>query len=125
MGKSRNAEIEGVKKYVNEIKRKSGETLTDRALIENVFCLHNPKLSVTDKFKKPDGNSFEVVTINNIKEGHRMFALAMWQACRSPIAHEEVCDLRDSGLFTEKDCLDALSLLSHLFYRLDNSIKKG
>lgn len=28
----------------------------------------------------------------------------------------------DSGLFTEKDCLDALSLLSHLFHRLDESL---
>ena len=114
---------EGAKKYKNELKKKSGEKITDRALIENVFCLKKPKLSVTDKYHKPDGNSFEATTIKNITEGHRMLAIAMWQAFRDPIAHEEVRDLRDSGLFTEKDCLDALSLLSHLFGRLDNSVK--
>ncbi len=117
------AVFEGSKKYINELKKKSGEKITDRDLIENVFSLKNPKLSVTDKFHKPNGNSFETKTITNITEGHRMLAVAMWQAFRSPIAHEEVCDLRVSGLFTEKDCLDALSLLSHLFNRLDNSTK--
>jgi len=115
--------FEGAKKYINELKKKSGEKITDRDLIENVFSLKKPKLSVTDKYHKPDGNSFEAKTITNITEGHRMLAIAMWQAFRSPIAHEEVVDLRDSGLFTEKDCLDALSLLSHLFCRLDNSVK--
>jgi len=119
------AVFEGAKKYINELKRKSGESITDRDLIENVFSLKDPKLSVTDKYKKPDGNSFEADTIKNINEGHRMLAIAMWRAFRSPIAHEEVCDLRDSDLFTENDCLNALSLLSHLYRRLENSeVKK-
>ena len=116
--------FEAVKKYVNAVKTKAGSTLTDYTLLENVFSLRSPKLSVTEKYKKPDGTDFETDTIENITGGHRMLALGIWTACRSPIAHEEVKDLRDSGLFTEKDCLDALSLLSHLFYRLDNSIKK-
>ncbi len=117
------AVFEGAKRYINELKRKSGESINDRELIENVFSLTNPKLSVTDKYKKLDGNSFEEETIKNITEGHRMLAIAMWQAFRCPISHEEVRDLRDSGLFTENDCLDALSLLSHLFKRLYDSKK--
>jgi len=116
--------FEAVKKYINTVKAKAGSTLTDYTLLENVFSLKNPKLSVTEKYKKPDGTDFENDTIENITGGHRMLALGIWTACRSPIAHEEVNDLRNSGLFTEKDCLDALSLLSHLFYRLDNSVKK-
>ncbi|MDD5430690.1 MAG: TIGR02391 family protein [Candidatus Pacebacteria bacterium] len=113
--------FEAAKKYVNAVKSKAGSTLTDRVLLENVFAMRKPKLSVTDNFKKPDGTKFEADTIENIGEGHRMLVLGIWTACRCPIAHEEVCYLRDSGLVTEKDCLDALSLLSHLFYRLDNS----
>lgn len=115
--------FEAVKKYINAVQAKAGSTLTDNTLLENVFALKNPKLSVTNKFKKPDGTDFKPLTIDNITGGHRMLALGIWMACRSPIAHEEVSDLRDSGLFTEKDCLDALSLLSHLFYRLNNSQK--
>lgn len=112
---------ESVKKYINAVKSKTGSTITDRELLENVFSDNNPKLSVTAKFKKPNGDNFEAKTIENISRGHRMLAIGIWAACRCPIAHEEMCDLRDSGLFTEKDCLDALSLLSHLFYRLENS----
>ncbi len=80
-------------------------------------------MSVTDKFKKTNGDNFERTTITNITCGQRMYVLGIWAACRCPIAHEEVCDLRDSGLFSEKDCLDALSLLSHLYKRLDDSKK--
>lgn len=113
--------FESVKKYVNAVKERAGSNLTDSNLLENVFALANPVLSVTRKFKKPNGTDFEELTLDNIRRGHRMLVLGIWAACRHPIAHEEVQDLRDSGLFTEKGCLDALSLLSHLFYRLDNA----
>lgn len=113
--------FESAKRYVNEVKAKANSTLIERDLLENVFAIKNPKLSVTDKFKKPSGTDFRDDTLSNINEGHRMLAIALWAAFRCPIAHEEVCDLRDSGLFSEKDCLDALSLLSHLFHRLDDA----
>jgi uncharacterized protein (TIGR02391 family) len=117
------AVFEGVKQYVEETKNKSGVSLTDRNLLENVFSDRSPVLSVTEGFVKPDGNPFETMTITNITEGHKQLVIAMWQAFRSPIAHQVVADLRDSGLYTEQDCLDALSLLSHLYYRLEKSTK--
>ncbi len=117
------AVFEGVKKYINEVKTKSASTLTDHALLENVYQLASPVLSVTTGFTKPDGSSFETDTTENITQGHRMLAIAIWQAFRSPIAHEVVSDLRDSSLYTEQDCLDALGLLSHLFNRLEKSTK--
>ena len=43
---------------------------------------------------------------------------------RNIVSHEEHRDLMNSGLFTEKDCLDLLGLLSHLFKRLDESDKR-
>jgi hypothetical protein len=48
----------------------------------------------------------------------------MMSGVRNPIAHEEISELRDSRLFTENDCLDMLSLLSHLFRRLDDAEKQ-
>ncbi len=117
------AVFEGVKKYINEVRAKSASTLTDRELLENVYQLANPVLSVTAGFKKPDGNNFEADTVENITQGHRMLAIAIWQAFRSPIAHEVAADLRDSNLYTEQDCLDALGLLSHLFNRLEKATK--
>lgn len=117
------AVFEGVKKYINEVKLKSTSTLTDHDLLENVYQLASPVLSVTAGFIKPDGSAFEPDTIENIAKGHRMLSIAMWQAFRSPIAHEVATDLRDSKLYTEQDCLDALGLLSHLFNRLEKSTK--
>ena len=116
------AVYEGVKAYINEVKSVSGVPKTDRQLLENVFPSNSPGvLSITDKYSRVDGSPFETLTIQNLKEGHAGLCIAMWQAFRDPLAHETVSDLRDSGVYTEKDCLDALSLLSHLFYRLENS----
>lgn len=121
---------EGVIKYIREIQSHSSSGLTDSALIKHVFAPDQPtsplppvlpELSVTKKFKRPNGTSFENDTIKNISSGHGLLARAMWSAFRNPIHHELASDLKNSGLYTEQDCLDALGLLSHLFRRLDNS----
>lgn len=119
------AVFEGAKKYVSLVKEKSSSPLTDRDLLSNVFRVGNgdtkPKLSVIEGYARPNGTDFESDTLKNITEGHGLLAVAMWQAFRCPVAHEVSRDLKESELFTEKDCLDALSLLSHLFRRLESS----
>ncbi|MEG0759746.1 MAG: TIGR02391 family protein, partial [Raoultibacter sp.] len=119
------AVFEGAKRYVAAVKLKSSSTLTDRALLENVFRMNkndkNPKLSVIEGYLRPNGTEFEARTLTGISEGHGLLAAAMWQAFRCPVAHEVSHDLRASELFTENDCLDALSLLSHLFRRLETA----
>ncbi len=116
--------LETAKIYINAVKNKSGSTIADAApMMENVFQLATPVLSVTENFKRTDGTDFDPDTIKNIKNAHREFSHGIVVGGRNVVAHEVVSDLKDSGLFTEKDCLDALSLLSHLFYRLDRSTK--
>jgi len=122
------AVFEGVKKYIIKIRLKSSTTgLNERDLIRHVFSPETtnpptlPELSVTKKFKRPDGKDFQIRTTNNITIGHGLLARAMWLAFRNPVGHEVIEDLRDSGLYTKQDCLDALGLLSHLFRRLDNA----
>jgi len=115
------AVFEGAKDYINAVKEKTGSNLSDHALIENVFALKRPKLSVVDGYFQSNGQQFDYETLKNITEGHRLLALAMWQAFRCPVAHETVKELKYSDIFSEKDCLDALSLLSHLYRRLETS----
>lgn len=116
--------LETAKVYINAVKSKSGSIIADAApMMENVFQLATPVLSVTENFKRTDGTDFDPDTIKNIKNAHREFSHGIVVGGRNVVAHEVVSDLKDSGLFTEKDCLDALSLLSHLFYRLDRSTK--
>lgn len=121
---------EGVIKYIREIQSRSTSGLTDSALIKHAFAPDQPvsplppvlpELSVTKKFIRPNGTPFENNTVKNISNGHGLLARAMWMAFRNPIHHELASDLKDSGLYTEQDCLDALGLLSHLFRRLDNA----
>jgi len=78
-------------------------------------------LQVAAKYNKPDGTSFHADTYKCIEEGQKYLSMGIVSGARNPISHEEISDLRDSGLFTEKDCLDVLSLLSHLFKGLDDA----
>ena len=81
----------------------------------------NGLLKVTEKFKKPDGTDFDTSTLQNIEDAQKMLSEGIVVGGRHPLQHEGHDDLSQSGLFTEKDCLDMLSLLSHLFKRLEDA----
>jgi uncharacterized protein (TIGR02391 family) len=116
--------IEASKRYVNAVRAKAVRTTRDeRALMQEVFPEASPILSVTEGYLKPDGSGFTADTLRNIRIAQQMFSEGVICGGRHPISHEEIVDLRESQLFTEKDCLDVLSLLSHLFWRLEHSTK--
>lgn len=116
------AVLESAKRYVAKVRRVSSSDLKKELdILQNVFQEQNPVLRVAMGYLKSDGTDFDEDTLNNIERGNRGFAVGMWQGFRNPISHEEIAELNQSGLFTEHDCLDALSLLSHLFRRLDNA----
>ncbi len=118
---------EAMKRYVGEVREKSGsKTTSEYDMMGKVFGKrdNNHKvLQVAKGFKKINGEDFSENTTNNIEEGQKFLSMGVVSGCRNPLAHEEIKDLRGSRLFTEKDCLDALSLLSHLFSRLDRAEK--
>lgn len=112
--------IEALKRFVREVKHKSGLNVSDeRNLIQAVF--RGKKLSVTKKYKKSDGSDFDIRTITNIEDGNSFLSEGIIVGGRHPLQHEEHIELSKTGLFSEKDCLDFLSLLSHLFKRLNDS----
>jgi len=111
---------ETIKRYISEVRRKSGSiNATDSGMMGEVFG-EGKVLKVANKYRKTDGTNFTPSTVNNIEEGQKFLSMGILSGARNPVAHEEVIQLRDSKLFTEKDCLDMLSLLSHLFRRLDD-----
>jgi len=117
--------LEATKKYVNETKRKSGiNDRNERDLMGCVFNFRSAILDVIDQYKRPNGDDFTNNTKKNIQEGQHYLSQGIIIGGRHPLSHEEIDELRKSDLFSEKDCLDLLSLLSHLFKRLDNSVKK-
>ncbi len=112
---------EAIKRYQSTVQGASGSHEDGKSLMMKVFGKDNALLSVTTKYKKTDGTDFLSTTKENIEEGQKFMSAGMMSGVRNPIAHEEVAELKNSGLFTENDCLDMLSLLSHLFRRLDNA----
>jgi len=115
--------IEAAKRFITETRKKSESTnQSDQSMIGEVYG-HQKTLSVTKKYKKPDGSDFQPDTLKSIEDGQKYLSMGIVAGGRNPISHEEIRDLRDSDLFSEKDCLDGLSLLSHLMKRLENSEK--
>lgn len=121
------AVLECVKRYISEVRRLSDSSSEEEELnmLQRVFSKKNPVLKIALDYVKANGEAFSDKTLGNIEEGNRGFAAAVWQGVRNPISHEEVVELSSSGLFTERDCLDALSILSHLFRRLENAKRVG
>lgn len=114
--------LEALKRYIHEVRTKSGSTNgSERSMMGEVFSKR--KLSVTKKYKKTDGTNFFPTTITNIEEGQQYLSEGIVMGGRHPLSHEEHKELSKTGLFSEKDCLDFLSLLSHLFKRLDDAEK--
>lgn len=111
---------ESMKRYVLEVQRKSGNPATDVSLMHAVFG-PGKKLQVAKKYKRPSGDDFNSTTLDNIEEGQHFLSVGITAGGRNPIAHEEIADLHSSGLFSEDDCLNFLSILSHLFRRLDDA----
>ncbi|GHT79437.1 hypothetical protein FACS1894130_08140 [Spirochaetia bacterium] len=119
-----NAFLEAMKKYASAVKVKSGTTVTpDESMMGNVFADRNNILSVIGDYKKHDGTDFSSDTIKNVQSGQQFLSQGIVAGGRNPLSHEEHEELRQSDLFSESDCLNLLSLLSHLFKRLDNSKK--
>jgi uncharacterized protein (TIGR02391 family) len=118
--------IEAIKRYINEVRYISGsQNSSDRSMMGEVFGRDGRTLAVSKKYKRSDGRDFNFDTKESIEEGQKLLSMGMVAGGRNPVSHEEIVELRESGLFSEKDCLDALSLLSHLFRRLEKAELEG
>ena len=114
---------EAIKRYETMIQKVSGLKTDGQTLMGAVFGKNNAKLSVTSKYKRIDGSDFSDSTKENIEDGQKFMSMGLMAGVRNPLAHEEKKELKTTNLFSEKDCLDILSLISHLFRRLDDAEK--
>lgn len=114
---------EAIKRYETIIQKVSGLKTDGQALMGAVFGKNNAKLSVISKYKRIDGSDFSDSTKENIEDGQKFMSMGLMAGVRNPLAHEEKKELKTTNLFSENDCLDILSLISHLFRRLDGAEK--
>jgi uncharacterized protein (TIGR02391 family) len=85
-----------------------------------------------DKIFNPGNGVLQVTncsneTERNIQNGHQFLSRGVIAGCRNPLTHNPEYEkhLVDTGLFSEKDCLDMLAVISHLFKRMDNVKKRS
>ena len=123
------AVAESIKRYESCVQEKAEYPKDAKGNLKDgkdlMFTVFGSVLTVTSNYKRPNGRDFKPITIENIETGQQQMSAGVMSGVRNPLAHEEIVDLKVSGLFTENDCLDILSLLSHLFRRLDDAVKKG
>ena len=118
--------IEAAKNYKNAVKDKSAVNAhEDFDIMMKSFGKDDDKiLRVVGKYKyRPNGKPFDSKTLGNIEEAQRYLSSGVVCGGRNVLSHEEIPDLKTSGLFTEKNCLDMLSILSHLYERLDDAVQ--
>lgn len=123
---------EACKEYVKAVRTKSISQNPDKAqmiigqddgpLMMKVFN-ENPKeamLHIAQSATRPDGTPFGSKTKKSLEGAQRYLSAGIVSGYRNPLSHETHNDLSAAGVISEQHCLDALSLLSLLYTRLDN-----
>lgn len=120
-GNYHQALVEACKKYVADLRfaanlpNEAESSLFGKALGEGAGRLH-----FTDGFLVGTP-AISGESAKNLENGQRELANAIWKAFRNPLSHEPMTTITALGVISHADCLDALSLMSHLRRRLDDS----
>ncbi|WP_338597159.1 TIGR02391 family protein [Saccharopolyspora sp. SCSIO 74807] len=116
--------VEGCKAYVADLRvvadmrNESESSLFGKALGEG------KPVQFAQSFRAGDP-AISGESANNLENGQRDLAKAIWSAFRNPLSHEPLETIRELDVITHHDCLDALSLMSHLRRRLDGARPVG
>src|SRR5208282_3353293 len=94
----------------------SNTNISDNSMMGEVFGEEPTRvIALTDK-----SDAIE----KDIDQGQKYYSMGVVTGFKNPVtSHATESSLKQRGLFTEKDCLDVLSLLSHLFSRLEKAKK--
>ena len=119
------AASEAVKAYILAVKQLSGiQNTTDHPLMMQAFgCNEKDKQGNITKRKPISLTNRSDAVEDDIEEGQKFYSAGLVTGFKNPVvSHSTEEELKRRGLFSEKDCLDILSLLSHLFDRLEKRV---
>lgn len=107
---------EAVQIYNDEVKNVSGEIKNDRGLMEFVFGKEKTrKIWITDKKDETD---------ENIDEGQKWLSVGIMTGFKNPaVSHTSRTQAAVLKYFSDRNCLDILSIISYLFDRLEKRKK--
>ncbi len=87
----------------------------EAALLGRAYGRHaDALLKIMSRF---DTSAMSQQSVDSIEDGQRDLAKGVGAAFRNPLSHVPVARLQQIGLFSYQDCLDALSIISHLCRR--------
>lgn len=113
---------EAIKRYISEVQSRLGREVPNAAdLMNQAFSENGSGLSVFAKYKDIEGSRITDTTVKNVQSGQRQLSGGVVSGVRNLLDHQEKKWLLEHEAFTDKDCLDILSTLSHLLRRLDGS----
>lgn len=116
------AVLEATKRYVTDVRAASGIDAAELTVIQGAFVGDQPKIDVV---AGAGAARLSPSTRKNVRDAQRSLSEGLWAGFRSPLAHEETSLLHSANIFTYQDCLDALSLVSHLRRRIDQVDENG
>lgn len=114
--------VEACKQYVADLRQAA--SLPDEAessLFGKALGAGSGHLNFTSKYQS-GAPAISGESAKNLENGQRELAKAIWAAFRNPLSHEPIETIKSLGVISHADCLDALSLMSHLRRRLDDSV---
>lgn len=117
-GNYHHAVVEAIKRYVKDVRSVAGKgaDVDELSVIHAAFSAKAPLIDIVQPYASL---ALSPTTERNMREGHAKLSEAVWTGFRNPLQHEEVKVLLDAGAFSYQDCLDALSVVSHLRRRVD------
>ena len=103
---------QGAKIYCEALRELTGSKLDGRKLVDPIFSGDPPRVRI---------NELKNESEQNIQEGQALLSKGLITGFRNPLNHD-VIDKVVPDVFTELDCLNVLSLTSHLLFRIDNAV---
>ena len=121
---------EAAKSYIKKVADLSGvQDKTNSSLMETVFGGKKSKQNKsTDKKQKDIPPLIQITDFNDdvekdIERGQKYYSLGVVAGFRNVIAHGLLDVIKEKNLISEQDCLNTLSILSHLYSNLDKRKK--
>jgi hypothetical protein len=115
---------EALKRFVNDIRKVMGlDGQSAAAIVNQAFKVSGDEAAQIDVTRPYAGAGLDVNTLKTIRNGHWRLSDGVVAAFRHPVAHEEEILLIETQAMTYQDCLDALSIVSHLYRHFERAVE--
>jgi uncharacterized protein (TIGR02391 family) len=116
---------EALKRFINEIRKATAlDGREASAIVNEAFKVKDAEdVPLIDVARPYLDSGFDIKTLRNLREGQWKLSHGVVAAFRNPGAHEEELLLIETEAMTYQDCLDALSILSHLYRHMERALE--